>query len=111
AAYRAPGRILVSAPAEFLGDDADVDVALGSHADAIAVALGLLEEDDGLNFPDGQRLIDEAFRVVVRAPRGASHRVIEKEDADPVRRVERHPAKDRGQQLQPAHAVAVEDLP
>src|SRR5215467_1793097 len=82
--YGAACGVLVPAPAEFLGDDADVDVTLGSHADAIVVALGLLEEDNGLNFLDRQWLVDETFRVVVRAARGTSHRVVEKENADPV---------------------------
>src|SRR5262245_9848742 len=45
AVHRAPGRVLVTAAAELLRDRADVDLALRPHADAILVALDLLEED------------------------------------------------------------------
>src|SRR6266853_2314846 len=78
-ARRAARGILVAAAAELFGYCADVDVALRSHADAVGVAFRLLEEDDGLDFLDGQRLVDQAFGVVVRAASGASHRKVEKE--------------------------------
>src|SRR5580765_4565353 len=46
---RAAGRVLVPAAAKLLGDRSDVDVALRAHADAVLVAVGLLEEHDRLN--------------------------------------------------------------
>src|SRR6476620_632044 len=49
ARHRAPRRVLVSAAAEGFGHAADVDVALGSHADAILLPFGLLEEDHRLD--------------------------------------------------------------
>src|SRR5438034_6974616 len=69
----AAGGVLVSAAAELLGDAADVDVALGSHADPILLALDLLEEHDRLNFLDRQRQVDEPLGVFVGAAGGAGH--------------------------------------
>src|SRR5690348_15457222 len=39
ALHRAAGRVLVATAAEFLRDGADVDLALGSHADAVFLAF------------------------------------------------------------------------
>src|SRR5436190_20037793 len=61
----AAGRVLVSAASELLRDDAHVDLALGTHADAVLVAVGLLEEDHRLQLFHGQRLVDHALGVVV----------------------------------------------
>src|SRR4051812_36012539 len=73
---RAAGGVLVAATAVLLGDRADVDLALRAHADAILVALNLLEEHDGEDFLDGQRQVDQPLGVFVGAARGAGHFVI-----------------------------------
>src|SRR4051794_29786157 len=52
---RAARRILVSAAAEFFRNRADIDVAFGTHADAVLLAFDLLEEDDRVNLLHGQR--------------------------------------------------------
>src|SRR5665213_4625219 len=49
ACRRAARGVLVAAAAEFLRDRADVDLALRPHADAVDLALDLLEEHDGLD--------------------------------------------------------------
>src|SRR6266851_3536529 len=72
----ASGGILVSAAVKFLRDRPDVDLARRPHADAILSAFDLLEEDHRLDFVDGQRQIDQAFSVIVRASGRPRHLVI-----------------------------------
>ena len=95
------------AAAELLGDRADVRIAFRSHADAVLLALDLLEEDDRLNFFHGQREVDEAFGVFVRAAGLARHLVIEVHDRNPTGGVELHRAQHRAEQLEPAQVVGV----
>ena len=111
AGHGAAGGVLVAAAAELLGDRADVDVALRPHADAVLVALDLLEEDHRLDLLDGQRQVDQPFGVLVGAAGVARHLVIEVDDGDPAGRVDLHRAQHRAEQLQPAHVVAVVHVP
>src|SRR5689334_14722033 len=69
AAHRAAGGVLVAAAAELLGDRADVDVALRPHADAVFLALDLLEEDHRLDFLDRERQVDQPLGVFIGAAR------------------------------------------
>src|SRR5207244_10712857 len=82
APHRAACGVLVPAAVEFLRDRADVDLALRSHAHAVRLALGLLEEDDGLDLLHVERKLDEPFAVPVRDASGALPLVIERDDTD-----------------------------
>src|SRR5712691_12733085 len=103
----AAGRVLVPAAAELLRDGADVDLALRPHADAVLVALVLLEEHARLNLLHRQRQVDQPLGVLVGAARLARHLVIEVDDRDPPGLINLHRAEHGAKQLQPAHVVAV----
>src|SRR5580765_2593800 len=110
ARYGAARRVLVAAAAERFRDRADVDVALRPHADAVLLAVVLLEEDHRLDLLDGQRQVDQPFGVFVGSAGGARHLVIEVHDRDAAGGVDLHGAQDGAEQLQPAHVVAVVDV-
>src|SRR5262245_36428959 len=63
-AHRAAGGVLVAAAAELFRDRADVDCALGPHADAVLIALVLLEENHGLDLLDRERQVDQPLGVL-----------------------------------------------
>src|SRR5262244_2330991 len=69
ASHGAAGGVLVAATGPRLRGGADVDLAFRTQADAVLVAFRLLEEDHRLQLLDRQRLVDDAFGVVVRRAR------------------------------------------
>src|SRR5438034_4103209 len=85
APHGAPRRVLMAAAAELLRHGADVDVAFGSHADAVLLDLDLLGEVHRLDLFDGERQVDQPFGVLVGAAGLARHLVIEIHDRDPAR--------------------------
>ena len=102
-------RVLVAAAAEVVRDPPNIHVVLRSHADSnLAVGQGL-EEDHCLDFARGQRQIDDALRIVVRAPARRQHRVVHVKDRQTPFVHELHRVQERADQFQLAEAVAVED--
>ena len=84
-----PAAFLWPPPPNSLAIDADVDVALRAHADAVLVAFDLLEEDDRLDLLDRQRQVDRALRC----PRRCRRR--------------RAPSRDRGRRSRSGRSASI----
>ena len=70
---------------------------------------GFLEERDRLDLLDGQRQVDDPFRILVGAAAFLRELLVDIHGGDTAGRIELHLAEDGPKQLQASEAVAVED--
>jgi hypothetical protein len=72
---REAGGVAVTPATKMLGDARNIDPVFRTQADAIGCVRQFAEERDGFDVADGQRLVDDAVRIIFARTR-ILHRVL-----------------------------------